>query len=103
MRQSRRARDEAERPPGEEGAVYRIRVRGRLAAHWTDRLSGMTLTVREAAGTAPATELTGRLADQAELMGVLEQLHALGTQLLAVRRLEAATDAAVDDPGPKEP
>ena len=100
MRQSKRARDEAERPPGEEGAVYRILVGGRLGGHWSDRLSGMTLTVREAAGTAPSTELTGRLADQAALMGVLEQLYALGAQLLAVRRLEAATH--VDDPGAKE-
>ena len=102
MRQSRRARDEAERPPGEEGAVYRILVGGRLEAHWADRLSGMTLTVREAAGTAPSTELTGRLADQAALMGVLEQLYALGVRLLAVRRLEAATHAAADHPGEQE-
>ena len=100
MRQSKRPRDEAESPPGEEAAVYRILVGGRLGAHWSDRLSGMTLTVREAAGTVPSTELTGRLADQAALMGVLEQLYALGVRLLAVRRLEAVTH--VDDPGDKE-
>ena len=82
-------------PPGDRGDIYRIRVEGQLGAHWTDRLCGLTLTVREAAGTTPATELTGRLVDQAALMGVLEQLYALGAKLMAVQRLE--TDTHPDD------
>jgi len=34
------------------------------------------------------TELTGRIPDQAALMGMLAQLYNLGVTLLAVERLE---------------
>lgn len=80
--------DRAGTAPGDEGATYQIRVEGRLGAHWAERLGGMTLDVRNEAGAAPATELTGHLADQAALMGVLAHLYAIGATLLAVRRVE---------------
>lgn len=88
----------AETSSGDEGAFYRIRVEGRLGARRAERLAGMTLTVLEAAGTTPATELTGRLVDQAALMGVLEQLYALGAKVLSVRRLEAVGDSRHEGP-----
>jgi len=68
--------------------TYRISVEGRLGTEWSSRLQGMQLVSHEAPGRAPVTELTGRIADQAALMGVLEQLYSLGVPLLAVECLE---------------
>ena len=73
----------------DEGSVYRIRIEGRLGAHWSDRLSGMRLVVHETRRGSAATELTGRLVDQAALIGVIDQLYNLGATLVVVERLEA--------------
>jgi len=73
--------------PTGEPATYRIRVRGLLGPEWSDRLGGMKLTVWEAAGGTVFAELTGKLADEAALMGVLEHLYNLGVPLLAVERV----------------
>ena len=70
------------------GAKYRIRIQGRLEPLRAARLGDMTPVVRERRGSTAVTELTGWLADQAALMGVLEQLYALGFPLLSVERLE---------------
>ena len=69
-------------------ARYRIRVEGRLEPLWTARLGDLTVTVTGEGRTAPVTDLTGWIADQAALMGVLGQLYALGVAILTVERLE---------------
>ena len=65
-------------------AIYRIRVCGRLDPQWSERLSGMTLTVKEEEGGLVTTELTGRLPDQAALMGVLQQLYLILAPLISM-------------------
>jgi hypothetical protein len=70
------------------GATYRIRIQGRLEPPRAARLGDMTPVVHERSGATAVTELTGWLADQAALMGVLEQLYTLGFPLLSVERLE---------------
>jgi hypothetical protein len=60
--------------------AYDIRVEGHLDDHWSDRLGGLALT-RNADGT---TTLTGRLADQAQLYGVLSGLRDIGATLLSL-------------------
>jgi len=77
----------------DEGSVYRIRIEGRLGAHWSERLSGMRIVVHETEGENAATELTGGLADQAALIGVIDQLYTLGAKLVAVERLQTDTGA----------
>ena len=62
--------------------LYRIRVRGRLGQ--TIRTAFPTLRARTAGGD---TVLTGALADQAALYGVLAEVEALGLELVEVRRL----------------
>lgn len=52
---------------------YEIRVNGRLAAHWSEALGGMRITV-EPAGT---TLIHGPI-DQAALHGVLRQIPGPG-------------------------
>jgi hypothetical protein len=68
----------------------RIRIRGHLDPAWSAWLDSLTIT-RERAGT---TELTGPLADQAALFGLLARLRDLGATLLLVERL--AEEAGID-------
>jgi hypothetical protein len=64
-------------------ACYQIRVRGAIDPHWSDWFDGMAI-VYDAGGD---TVLSGRLADQAALYGVLHRIRDLGLPLLAVARL----------------
>ncbi|MCY4726840.1 hypothetical protein NYO98_11180 [Nocardioides sp. STR2] len=61
-------------------AAYAIRVEGHLDDHWSDRLGGLAVT-RHDDGT---TTLSGRLADQSQLYGVLSGLRDLGATLLSL-------------------
>ena len=60
---------------------YEIRVRGRLGGMLLDAFPGL-----RAQPDGTETVLTGPLADQAALYGVLAQLEALGLELLELRR-----------------
>ena len=61
---------------------YQIRVRGRLG-----RMTRAAFPALDAQAHGEDTLLTGALADQAALYGVLAQIEALGLELLEVRRL----------------
>ena len=63
--------------PTGEPATYRIRVQGRLEPEWSKHLGGMTVVVWEGPNGGCFAELTGPLADEAALMGVLEHLYSL--------------------------
>ena len=67
-------------PPGQ----YRIRIKGRLGP---TALSAFPTLVPEAEGSD--TVLTGPLADQSALFGVLGQIETLGLELLEVRQTQA--------------
>ncbi len=64
--------------------VYQIIVEGQLAHRWSDWFDGFTLTQ-----CGPFTRLTGPVADQAALYGLLARLRDLRLPLLMVRRLKA--------------
>lgn len=70
-------------------AVYRIRVRGRIAPSWSDRLAGMTLSLEAPEQGPPTTTLVGELRDQASLAGVLNALYELHRPVLLVECLFA--------------
>lgn len=72
----------------DERARHRIRIQGRLELPQVSRLGELTLAVH-GTGAAAVTELTVWIADQAALMGVLEQLYSLGVTLIGVERLES--------------
>ena len=63
-------------------AVYRIEVEGRLDESWSGWFSGMTLTSQDDVST-----LTGPLADQAALRGLLSKIWDLNLTLVSVLRL----------------
>jgi len=72
--------------------TYEIRVDGHLDDHWSARLGDLTL-VRDDDGS---TVLTGPIADQAQLHGVLTAVRDLGAPLLSLhpRGAAAPTTAA---------
>lgn len=62
---------------------YEIRLQGHLNARLADRLDGMVF-VLESGGT---TRLTGSLADQAALHGLLARIRDLGLSIVSIQRL----------------
>lgn len=66
------------------GAQYEIRINCHLGDPWLDWFDGLTVT------NLPNGEatLTGEIADQAALHGVLNRIRDCGLTLIAVNRLE---------------
>jgi len=67
----------------DQHAVYHIRVQGNLDQKWSDWFDGFMIASREDGETL----LTGQLADQAALHGLLAKIRDLGLPLLSVRRV----------------
>ena len=70
---------------------YRIRVTGRLVARWVERLGGLNVCEWQL-NDEPGMELTGCLADQAALIGVLNTLYDHRCSLLLVEYLGPAEE-----------
>jgi hypothetical protein len=65
---------------------YEIRLAGRLGRSWSDWFDGFTCTVVPETGE---TVLTGAVADQAALLGLLAAaIGQMNLTLLSVRRLD---------------
>ena len=68
----------------DQPAEYRIRVAGRLKEDWSQHFGGMRISVEPGQDGAAITTLTGEVADQAGLHGLLNHIRDLGLPLLAV-------------------
>ena len=68
-------------------ATYSIHVEGLLDKSWSERLAGMNIETIKRKNLPPVTTLSGRLTDQAELLGVLNSLYNLRVTLIAFERL----------------
>ncbi len=75
---------------GQQMAVYEIRIRGHLDRRWVAWFEEMTITQLENGETV----LSGPLADQAALYGLLRKVRDLGLPLLSVTRVEADSGGA---------
>ena len=73
------------RNPQRPAQSYQIRVRGHLGKAMRGAFPALHAQTR-----GKDTLLTGALADQAALHGVLAQIEALGLELLEVRRIPLA-------------
>jgi hypothetical protein len=67
----------------DEQAVYHVRVKGNLDLKWSDWFDGFMITPQG----DDETLLTGPVADQAALYGLLAKIRDLGLPLLSVRRV----------------
>jgi hypothetical protein len=68
----------------DNGAQYEIRVNCHLGDQWLDWFDGLTV-INLPNGEAT---LSGNLADQAALHGILNRIRDLGLTLIAVNRLD---------------
>ena len=64
-------------------ASYQIKVKGRLDSQWSDWFEGMTIT-----SDGGQTTISGQVADQAALHGLLMRIRDLGLQLISVNRIK---------------
>jgi len=67
-----------------EPGLYEIRIKGHLADRWTDYFGGLTITLEDSGDTL----LTGLVADQAALHGLLKKVRDLGMPLISVNRVK---------------
>lgn len=65
-------------------STYEFRVKGHLQPDWSDWLEGLAITHLESGETM----LSGPVADQAALHGVLAKLRDLNLTLISVNRIE---------------
>jgi hypothetical protein len=66
--------------------IYQIRLEGQLDDQWTDWFSSLTITLEENG----ITLLTGPVADQAALFGLLKKIRDLGLPLVSLNRVNPA-------------
>jgi len=86
-------------PDRPDAGRYEIRLTGRLDAHWAAWFDGLTVS-HESDGT---TVISGSIADQAALHGVLQRVRDLGLPLVSVTPMEpddSATTGTQADPIP---
>ena len=67
----------------ESALVYQIRLKGHLDSRWSDWFAGLTITCEETGETL----LTGKVADQAALHGLLKKVRDLGLPLVSVNHV----------------
>jgi hypothetical protein len=75
--------------PTANNEYYEIRLKGHLEARWEQWFDGLIISLEEDGSTL----LSGPLADQAALHGILKKVRDLGLTLLSVNSVE---------PDPKE-
>ena len=87
-------------PTNEDPAAgrYEIRVQGRLDERWVAWFDGLSVR-RSDDGT---TVISGGIADQAALHGLLQRVRDLGLPLLSVERLEPDRSDGPEPPTPDQ-
>lgn len=68
-----------------EPATYQIRVKGRLELEWSEWFEGLTLSWEQ----PDETLLSGQIADQTALHGILNKIRDLGLPLLSVNSTQS--------------
>ncbi len=72
----------------DQPATYQIKVPGHLNESWSEWAGGMTITLESGDDGPPTTTLTGVVADQVALQGLLRRLYSLGLPLISVNWVE---------------
>lgn len=72
---------------------YQLHIKGHLDDQWANWFAGLTVTRKEGGDTL----LTGPVADQAALHGLLRKVRDLGIPLVSVNRIEPGRPDGSDD------
>jgi hypothetical protein len=70
--------------PTSNAQYYEIRLKGHLEARWVKWFDGLAITLEESGNTL----LSGPVADQAALHGLLKKVRDVGLPLLSVNSVE---------------
>ncbi len=88
-RQARHPQADGQYPPD----YYEIIVQGKLDNLWEKWFEGMTLThIENGESEAACTLISGQVADQSELHGLLTKIRDLSLTLISVRRTSPQTN-----------
>ncbi len=74
----------APQPDSSQPVIYQIRLKGHLDSQWTHWFNGLAITLEEDGDTL----LSGPVADQAALHGLLKKVRDLGMILVSVNRVQ---------------
>ena len=74
-------------------ATYQIEVQGKLDESWASWLDGMTIARTNVHDGAPVVVLTGPVADQAALRGILSRLWDLALTVVGRRQIDSPEEA----------
>jgi hypothetical protein len=80
-------KDANERPGLDRPVSYQIKVQGQLDKKWSDWFNGMMIKFEDG-----ITTLTGTVADQAKLRGMLSKIWDLNLTVISVSRIESDRD-----------
>jgi hypothetical protein len=73
--------------PTSDAQCYEIRIKGHLDARWGNQFEGMTITLEESGNSL----LSGPVADQPALHGLLKRVRDLGLSLISVNPVTTNT------------
>lgn len=68
----------------DQPTTYQVRIKGHLGPEWADWFGGLQITLENNGDTL----LTGLVADQAALHGLLRRVRDLGMPLVSVSRMK---------------
>lgn len=80
-----------DKPPS-NNQFYEIRIKGHLDAQWMTWFDGLTITLEEDGETL----LSGSIADQAALHGVLKKVRDLGLPLVSVSQIKQHSNKEIE-------
>ena len=86
-------------------AIYQIHVQGRLNENWSSWLDNMAIAVQCSDNGPTITRLTGTVADQSALHGLLARIRDLSLPLLLVKWVdnqESSPSHSASDAGQRE-
>jgi hypothetical protein len=75
-----------------EQTKYQIRIQGWIGQHWANWFGGLAMTYEGTEDASPLTVLTGPVADQSALRGILDKIWDLNLTVLSVIREEEGSE-----------